>query len=340
MGSNLYFLPGMADQDQDAYINDLAKYGAKVVRVWVNQQSAGHCEKGSNLKNSVPQLETTLGKYNDQTLDAVDNVVNKLAQKGIKAIISPHDANSLLGDYRKDVYFDKFGKGSFYSSQDAFDAYDKRIEHILNYTGKYSRKQWKSWSEGIMAFDLQNEPMSPDPSVCKNNDSKGWLCGRAKKFRSVLGAESNIKIATGGIGGDISHDCTFIKAATQCKEIDLIAVHRYGGSEGSNPGQWSNSAKSWISQSGGKLVFIEEWGVNVKSNNPKTELPAQANDINKAGIPNLYWQFLPKNQCGYDPKKDSGDNFGIFVESDTDIAAVMKGASSANAAQDWSKVLG
>ncbi|OTA60675.1 glycoside hydrolase family 5 protein [Hypoxylon sp. EC38] len=341
MGSNLYFLPGMSDQGQDTYINDLAKYGAKVVRVWVNQQSGGgHCEKGSKLQNSVPQLETTLGKFNDQTLDAVDKVVNKLAQKGIKAIISPHDANSLLGDYRKDVYSEKWGKNSFYTSQDAFDAYDRRIEHILNYTGKYSKKQWKSWSDAIMAFDLQNEPMSPDNSVCKSNDSKGWLCGRAKKFRSVLGVNNKIQIATGGIGGDISHDCTFIKAATQCKEIDLIAVHRYGGSEGSNPGQWSGSAKQWISQSGGKLVFIEEWGVNTGSNNPRTELPAQANDINKAGVPNLYWQFLPKKTCSYDPSKDSGDKYGIFVESDTDIAAVMKGASNANAAQDWSKIMG
>lgn len=102
MGSNLYFLPGMSDQDQDTYINDLAQYGAKVVRVWVNQQAGGgHCEKGSKLSVSVPPLETTLGKFNNQTLDAVDKVVDKLSKKGIKAIISPHDANSLLGDYRK-----------------------------------------------------------------------------------------------------------------------------------------------------------------------------------------------------------------------------------------------
>ncbi|KAI0379660.1 glycoside hydrolase family 5 protein [Hypomontagnella monticulosa] len=339
MGTNLYFLPGMSDQDQDTYINDLAQYGAKVVRVWVNQQSGGgHCEKGSKLSVSVPPLETTLGKFNNQTLDAVDKVVNKLSKKGIKAIISPHDANSLLGDYRKDVYSSKWSKTNFYSSKDAADAYDKRIEYILNYKGATSGKVWKEWSDAIMAFDLQNEPMSPDTSVCKNNDKSGWLCGRAKKFRQVLGADNKIQIATGGIGGDISHECTFIKAATSCAEIDLMAVHRYGGSEGSNPNQWANSAKGWLQQSGGKLVFVEEWGVNTGSSNPKTELPAQANDLNKAGVPNLYW--FPKKTCSYDPSKDSGDKFGIFVEGDTDIAAVMKGASNAKAAQDWSKVMG
>ncbi|KAI1384822.1 glycoside hydrolase family 5 protein [Hypoxylon trugodes] len=341
MGSNLYFLPGLSDSDQDAYISTLQSYGAKVVRVWVNGQAGnGQCEKGSKLSVQVPQLETTLGTYNDQTLDAVDKVIQKLSEKGIKAIISPHDANSLLGDYRKDVYYDKFGKDNFYSSQDAFDAFDKRIDHILNYKGATSGKVWKEWSDAILAFDIQNEPMSSNLNVCKNNDPKGWLCGRAKKFRSTLGADNKIQIATGGIGGDISHDCTFISAATQCSEIDLIAVHRYGGGESSNQNQWQNSAKGWLQQANGKLVFIEEWGVNTGSYSPKSELPANADDINKAGIPNLYWQFLPKATCSYDPRNDSGDKFGIFVDSDTDIASVVKGASNAAAAQDWSKVLG
>ena len=57
--------------------------------------------KGSNIVQDIPPLETTLGKYNDATLDALDKVLVKLAAKNIKAVISPHDANSLIGDYRK-----------------------------------------------------------------------------------------------------------------------------------------------------------------------------------------------------------------------------------------------
>ncbi|KAI1803051.1 glycoside hydrolase family 5 protein [Daldinia bambusicola] len=338
MGSNLYFLPGLSDQDQDNYINDLSNYGVKVVRVWVNRQGAG-CEKGSQLAVDVGPLESELGKFDDRTLDAVDKVVNKLAKKGIKSIISPHDANSLLNDYRKDVYT-QFGKSGFYSSDEAIKAYDKRIDHILNYKGVHSGKVWKNWSDAIMAFDLQNEPMSPDLSVCQTNDQKNWLCGRAKKFRSVLGSNNKIQIATGGIGGDFSHDCTFINAATQCPEIDLIAIHRYAGSQSNNPGQWSGSANDWVQQAGGKLIFVEEWGVNTAANDAKSELPAQASDINKVGLPNLYWQFLPKVTCSYDPRQDSGDPFGIFVEGDVDIASVVKGASNADALQDWSKIIG
>jgi mannan endo-1,4-beta-mannosidase len=100
MGTNLYYLQGLSDEDQNAYIDTMADYGAKVVRVWVNSQNAGDCQKGSQIASSVPPLETDLGIYNDATLDALDKVLVKLSAKGVKALISPHDANSLLGDYR------------------------------------------------------------------------------------------------------------------------------------------------------------------------------------------------------------------------------------------------
>lgn len=99
-GTNLYFLQGLSDADQDAYISKLSSYNTKVVRLWVNKQTAG-CQKGSNIANDIPALETTLGQYNQVTLDALDKVLVKLVAKHIKTIISPHDANSLLGDYRK-----------------------------------------------------------------------------------------------------------------------------------------------------------------------------------------------------------------------------------------------
>lgn len=101
-GTNLYFLQGLSDSDQDAYINKLSSYNTKVVRLWVNGQSKG-CQKGSNIVQDIPQLETTLGQYNDVTLDVLDKVLVKLAANNIKSVISPHDANSLIGDYRKSV---------------------------------------------------------------------------------------------------------------------------------------------------------------------------------------------------------------------------------------------
>lgn len=102
-GTNLYYLQGMSDSDQDAYINKLSEYNTKVVRLWVNGQSKG-CQKGSSIVRDIPQLETTLGQYNTVTLDELDKVLVKLVAKNIKTIISPHDSNSLIGDYRKQVH--------------------------------------------------------------------------------------------------------------------------------------------------------------------------------------------------------------------------------------------
>lgn len=105
MGTNLYYLQGLSDSDQDAYISQMANDGARVVRVWVNAQTEGSCQKGSRIAVTVPNLETTIGQYNDETLAALDKVLVKLSNNGIRALISPHDANSLLGDYRAYVLF-------------------------------------------------------------------------------------------------------------------------------------------------------------------------------------------------------------------------------------------
>ena len=43
----------------------------------------------------LPDYEATIGQYETSVLDALDNVLFQLHTAGIKAIISPHDANLL-----------------------------------------------------------------------------------------------------------------------------------------------------------------------------------------------------------------------------------------------------
>lgn len=234
---------------------------------------------------------------------------------------------------------------------------------MVNYKGKYSGKLWKEWTDGILAFDLQvrtyfplsvsvlliqnpsfsqqNEPMCADTTLCKNNDEAKWLCDIALAMRISLGGQNPIKIASGGIGGDESHGCTTIQAATSCGQIDIIAAHKYAGLQANNPVQWSGNIASWLSKSNGKLVFIEEWGVDAARSYQPDEFKAQAADINVGGVPNLYWQFLaPQNSaCPYDPKTDSGDHFGIFVKGAADIGGVVAKANAATAKQDWSRIV-
>lgn len=98
-GTNLYYLQALSDDDQDAYIQKLVEYDTKAIRLWVNGHQPG-CEKGSQRVRTIPPLEDTLGVYNDECLDELDRVMVKLQENNIKTFISPHDSNSLLGDYR------------------------------------------------------------------------------------------------------------------------------------------------------------------------------------------------------------------------------------------------
>ncbi|KAI1424971.1 glycoside hydrolase [Xylaria sp. FL1777] len=340
-GSNNYFLIGLSDSKQDEWINNIASDGAKIVRLWVNGQTAGSCQKGSTISTTLYPLESTIGVYNDTVLDAVDSVLVKLAAKNIKAIVSPHDAANQFLSGSPDPYWNRYGSGYFYEQQAAFDDYDARLSHVLNYRGKTSGKLWKDWSEAIMAFDLQNEPMSTKTSECLTDAGAEWVCGRAQHMRSVLGATNPIKISSGGIGGDISKGCTFMPAAVNCGQLDIIAIHRYAGTLAANPNEWSASAPGYVSNANGKLVYIEEWGVKQYQGaaNAAVEYPAQANDMNKVGLPWLYWQIVPAETCSYDPKNDQSDSFSIIMGSGVDVASAMKKAAQVSGLQDWKGIV-
>ncbi|KAI6081001.1 glycoside hydrolase [Hypoxylon rubiginosum] len=340
-GTNNYFLIGLSDSVQNDYINSLASFGTKVVRLWVNGQSAGSCQKGSTTAQTIPVLESSLRNYDDTVLDAIDSVLVKLSAKGIKAIISPHDAANQFKSGSSDPYWTAYGSGYFYEKQEAFDDYDARLGHVLNYKGKSSGQVWKNWHAAIMAFDLQNEPMSTKTEECTGTAGANWVCGRAQYMRSVLGANNPIKIASGGLGGDISKGCTFMSAAVNCGQLDMIAIHRYAGTEAANPNEWSASASGYVSQAKGKLVYIEEWGVRQYGGaaQASVEYPAQANDMNKVGLPFLYWQIVPPKTCSYDPIADADDSFSIFTDSGVDIGGPMKKASSTTGLQDWTGIV-
>ncbi|KAI0438081.1 glycoside hydrolase [Xylaria telfairii] len=340
-GSNIYFLIGLSDSQQNEWINNIASDGAKVVRLWVNGQNAGSCQKGSTIASTINPLESSIGVYNDTVLDAVDSVLVKLAAKNIKAIISPHDAANQFLAGSSDPYWNRYGSGYFYEQQAAFDDYDARLSHVLNYKGKTSGQVWKNWSKAIMAFDLQNEPMSTKVSECQTDAGAKWVCGRAQHMRSVLGANNPIKISSGGIGGDISKNCNFMPAAVNCGQLDMIAIHRYAGNLATNPGEWSKSAAGYVNDAKGKLVYIEEWGVKQYQGaaDAAVEYPAQAKDMNKVGLPWLYWQVVPSEKCSYNVANDEGDSFSIFMGSGVDVASAMKGASQTTGLQDWTGIL-
>lgn len=175
--------------------------------------------------------------------------------------------------------------------------------------------------------------MTPSGSNCRNGDPYGWACGRARHLRNLLGSNTNTLISTGGLGGDISHECTFLPAVTDCDAIDAIAIHRYA----SVPGHWSSSLSNWLSQAKGKKVFLEEWGIDASRYNQASAFASEVADMNSVGLPSLYWQILPPavSGCPYNPAQDEGDKFGIFYNGGVDLKGGIDGATGVGAAQDW-----
>lgn len=115
----------------------------------------------------------------------------------------------------------------------------------------------------------------------------------------------------------------------------MTIVHRYAGGESDNPGQWAGSYTSWLDQANGKLVNLEEWGVDTNNYDASSEFPANTKDMNNAGLPWLYWQLLPSKKC----EVGDSDQFGFFIDSGVPYAQELQAASSADCPQDWSGIV-
>ncbi|KAF1986872.1 glycoside hydrolase family 5 protein [Aulographum hederae CBS 113979] len=340
-GSNNYYLHGLPVADQTAYVQTLASWGVKVVRLWVVGTSAG-CTKGSTNVQYVPNLEAEgkIGTYDTTVLNALDKTLSILAAKGIKAIISPHDAGSVNGANGCDTYCKKYGNSdNFYGSNTAKADYDNRMRAIMNFKSpNFGGKRWADLSQAILAFDIQNEPMIGSVGKLQNNDPDDWICGRAGHMKETLGS-SAVKVATGGIGGSqycCDHEYNLLNKALYCDAIDIMSVHGYMG----KAGDWAyfvTGDKSVLRQANGvgKHVMIEEWGVTSSS---QDGFAAQVKVFNDAGLPWLYWQVVPgKDQtqsgapsnCGYD-----GFEIGV-ASSKGNVGSAVGTANGKTAYQDW-----
>ena len=97
-GTSLYFLQGLSADAQKSYLSALADGGAKTIRLWLSDQpGGGSCVKGSVSQTGAPEFEETIGTYNWDTIDLLDQSLVYVQEAGLKAIISPHDGNKLNG---------------------------------------------------------------------------------------------------------------------------------------------------------------------------------------------------------------------------------------------------
>ncbi|KAK0637849.1 hypothetical protein DIS24_g10419 [Lasiodiplodia hormozganensis] len=212
-GSNLYFLHALPIEEQERYINTLAGWGVKVIRLWVTGLPGG-CIKGSPNTTAIPHLEpTTVGTYDTTVLAALDATLALLHSAGLKAIISPHDAGQIAGANGCDAYCAKYGnQTAFYTSAQGIQDYDARLAVVLGYESPaFGGRKWGELSEVVMAFDVQNEPMIDAVGLLEEGDPGDWaedwayfITGDASILKAVEEADprKEVVIEEWGVAAD------------------------------------------------------------------------------------------------------------------------------------------
>jgi mannan endo-1,4-beta-mannosidase len=74
----------------------------------------------------------------------------------MQLLISMHSFNALQAG---DVYGKEYGTGYFYEQDFPQQAFDKRLQHILNHVHTTLGKPWKELNDYIFAFEAENEAM-------------------------------------------------------------------------------------------------------------------------------------------------------------------------------------
>ncbi|MCJ1307316.1 hypothetical protein MMC25_000962 [Agyrium rufum] len=346
-GANNWHIHAASNSTITSWVQQVDSLGAKVVRLWVTGISSGCLESIS--VNSITDIETSLGKHNNASLIAIDNVLAQLTAAGIKAIISPHNANDLSGS-NCDAYCHAYGCDGFYTQAKAASDYDARLQYILDFVSPHFGKPWSQLSEAILAFDVENEPMIACNDVAKNGDPQGWLCGRAKTIAGLTNG-SGVKVATGGIAGSQYYGSTsagnnlynLASFATQCAAVDIISMHSY-----LTASQWSAFIPSSLNQTNGKHLMVEESGVGSdaskygQSSIPDSEFDGITNLFTSNGVPFVYWEAIAgpdeTQSCGGQGSccQKSLDGYGIGPGSKkTDLGGAIGKADQSPAAQDW-----
>ncbi|KAI9741773.1 MAG: hypothetical protein M1834_000159 [Cirrosporium novae-zelandiae] len=344
-GSNNYFLHGLSVEEQTTYVQTLAGWGAKVVRLWVTGTS-GSCVKGSLTTNiSNLELEGSIGTYHTEVLAALDDTLKLLHENGMKAIISPHDAGVINGVNGCDAYCKKYtNQENFYTNKTARSEYDNRLTEILSYVSPNFGKPWSQLSDVILAFDIQNEPMINAMEFLEMDDPMAWFCGRATVMKDLIGSNSSVKVATGGIGGSeycCDHEYNIIDSVLDCSAIDIISVHGYM----TEASQWEYFIPSLVETAANKSkhLMIEEWGVSAS---PTGQFDEQVAVLNDNGVPWLYWEIVPgcdetQNCSGTCSTASNGyDSYEIGLNSSKgDVKSAIASANNATAMQDWTATL-
>ncbi|MCL5256793.1 MAG: cellulase family glycosylhydrolase [Chloroflexi bacterium] len=289
-GANAYYISFDSQATVDDALQRAAAMNLKVIRVF------GYHDHGS-LDGSVPTVDVggwndiyfqywdpATGKpaYNDGPggLQRLDYAIDKAGKLGIKLIVTLTDNWNYHGGI--DQYVTWYGlpyHDDFYSDARCKQAYKDYVNHVLNRVNSISGVRYKD-DPAIMAWELANEPRltgrSDIPSSGKGTAATitSWVQEMSAYVKSV---DPNHLVSVGDEGffnRPGADDWTYngsqgvdSEALTNVPTVDFGVFHLYPELwEKSN--DWGNqwiSDHAQLSQSSGKPVLLEEFGLQDKS---------------------------------------------------------------------------
>ena len=290
-GADSFFLFSLSQADRVAHLQAMQAAQMKVVRIFIS--AVGNGAKGSSSTNT-PDLEPdTVGVYDDTILRRIDQLMVEAVQYGIKLDISMHDRYA-LGCWSQDAYYFKyrFPSGfpgcnaqkndvhSFYQNASIEAEFDNRLLHIVTHRNALmGNRTWGQIPEAIFTFAPQNEAQSFIPS--RDWD---WACRRAKAMKPHL-APGVLLSTNGATVADSLQEPLFT-----CPELDLMAVHNYGGGEAVAQ-NYSMAARA-LAEKHGKRVYVEEFGAQGDNSTKAAGLRAQISGMLAAHIPFMFWELV------------------------------------------------
>jgi mannan endo-1,4-beta-mannosidase len=321
-GADSFFLFALSESDRLEHLAAMQSAGMKVVRIFIS--GVGDGAKGSS-STATPDVEPKqLGVWDDTILERIDRLMYESLQYGVKLDISMHDRYA-LGCWAEDAYYftyhfpsgfpgcnaQKNDVHSFYQNSSIEAVFDHRLIHIVTHRNPLmGNRTWGELSEVIFTFAAQNEAQSFIPS--RDWD---WACRRAKTMRPHL-APGILLSTNGATVADSLQTQLF-----ECPELDLMAVHNYGGGE-KVAANYSMVARQ-LAETYNKRVYVEEFGATGDNNGTKAVgLQQQIDGILSAHIPFMFWELVKTNPPLTDYEVWTGCKAWDVIANRSQLAAV------------------
>jgi len=333
VGSNAYYLVPAATWGATNYTDETMtmaqSLGFTVFRAWGFFDDPGQ----------ATALQSGPGVYNEASFRAMDYVLYKADQAGVRLLISLVNYWGDFGGMPQYVRWCSPGSSTdaFYTNASCRQLYKNYVSHLVNRVNTYNGRLYRN-DPTIFAWELANEPRSGDRT---GQLVRGWIAEMAAYIKSI---DSNHMVTTGEEGFDLTtagynsgaynnqswlFDGTNGISFTQNTadpNIDFAQIHLY-------PEYWNFSpsiGSTWIADHTQiarqlrKPLLLGEFGHAVNSAAVYDEWLRTFDTENGGGA--LVWQLM----CGscYAMR----DQFGVQYPPNTSVSDVLQRAAvTANA---------